>query len=79
MYWSRGVTERAEVFLDHWCSQNIKPLDCVHREKQAQRFVALCMAEAKRRGIPESDLREAASGDLVGYMLKEMDAVARGD
>jgi hypothetical protein len=26
-----------------------------------------------------TDLREAAHGDLVGYMLNEMDAVARGE
>jgi hypothetical protein len=63
----------------HWCSQNIKAMDCPHRQKQAERFAALCLREARRIGIPEGDLREAAYGDLVEYMLKEMDAVARGE
>jgi hypothetical protein len=76
------MNERAEVFLDHWCSHNIKSLDCVHREKQAKRYVVLCLKEAERIGIPERDVREAADGDLIGYVLREMEAVekeARGD
>jgi 3-carboxy-cis,cis-muconate cycloisomerase len=32
---------------------------------------------AKRIGIPESDVREAAGGDLIGYMLREMVAVEK--
>jgi hypothetical protein len=68
------MAERAEVFLDHWCAQVIKAMPCVHREKQAQRLVTMCIAEGKRVGISEADIREAAGGNLVRYMLAEMDA-----
>ena len=37
----------------------------------------LCLREAERVKIPERDVREAAGGDLIGYVSREMEAVEK--
>jgi hypothetical protein len=44
--------------------------------RETVRLVALCREDAIRAGIPPDELRTAAGGNLIQYMLAALSAVA---
>jgi hypothetical protein len=70
------MTDRAIEFVDHWESEHVEAVIDSEKTKEAERLALLCRQDALRAGITEQDLEDAAGGDLIGNMLRALDAVA---
>lgn len=66
------MTDRAKEFLDHWESEHVNVVPHAQKRDEAEQLVRGCLADAKRAGISEQDLEDAADGDLLDSMLKAL-------
>jgi hypothetical protein len=73
------MNDRAVEFLDTWCSDHINPVAFPKKRSEGEGLAAQCLEDAKRAGIAEKDLKEAAGGDLVGYMFDALDHAAQNE
>jgi hypothetical protein len=70
------MTDRAIEFVDHWESEHVEAVVDSEKAKEAERLALQCRQDALRAGIAEQDLEAAVGGDLIGNMLRALDAVA---
>jgi hypothetical protein len=71
------MNERAEVvFLDRWYSDHVNAAAFPQKRSEGEALAAQCLEDAKRAGIDAAQLREAAGGDLVDYMIGAFEASA---
>src|SRR6202051_5151557 len=72
------MSERAREFLEHWLSGHVGAVADEYRMRETVRLVALCREDAIRAGIAPDELRAAAGGHLVQFMLAVFDAGLAG-
>jgi hypothetical protein len=70
------MSERAGEFLEHWLSGHVGAVADEYRMRETVRLVALCREDAIRAGIPPDELRTAAGGNLIQFMLAALSAAA---
>jgi hypothetical protein len=70
------MSDRAKEFLDHWESEHVRTVQHAQKRDEAGRLARESLADAKRAGISEKDLEDAADGDLFGNMLEALEAAA---
>ena len=71
------MSEQAEKFLAQWEFEHIADSDIVaraDREDQGRRLALRCREDAAKAGISSQDLEAAAEGNLIGNMLRALDA-----
>ena len=68
--------ERAREFLEHWVSSHVGVVADEYRRRETVRLVALCREDAIGAGIAPDELRTAAGGNLIQYMLAALSAAA---
>jgi hypothetical protein len=68
--------ERAREFLEHWVSSHVGVVADEYRMRETVRLVALCREDAIGAGIAPDELRTAAGGNLIQYMLAALSAAA---
>ena len=66
------MSDRAEEFLDYWCSEHVKTVPEARKQEEADALAAACLLDAATAGIQAGDIQEAAGGDLVKYMLEKL-------
>jgi hypothetical protein len=66
------MSDRAAEFLDHWESEHVEPVPDAQKPDEAERLARECRVDAKRAGISEGDLEQAAGGNLIENMLKAL-------
>jgi hypothetical protein len=71
-----GMSEQAREFLEHWLSGNVGAVADEYRMRETVRLVALCREDAIHAGIPPDELRTAASGNLIQFMLAALSEAA---
>jgi hypothetical protein len=70
------MSERAREFLEHWVSAHVGVIADEYRMRETVRLVALCREDAIRAGIAPDELRTAADGNLIQYMLAALSTAA---
>ena len=70
------MSERAREFLEHWVSGHVGAVADEYRMRETVRLVALCRDDAIRAGIAPDELRAAAGGNLIQWMLAVLSAAA---
>ena len=70
------MSERTREFLEHWLASHVGAVADEYRMRETVRLVALCREDAIRAGIPPDELRTAAGGNLIQYMLAALSAAA---
>ena len=70
------MTKSAKEFLDQWVLQHITPLSHDENDTEAKGSARMCLADAERYGISYNELKDAAGGDLVPFMAREIRKVA---
>jgi hypothetical protein len=70
------MSERAREFLEHWLSGHVGVVADEYRMRETVRLLALCREDAIRAGIPPDELRAAAGGNLIQFMLAALSAAA---
>jgi hypothetical protein len=66
------MTKSAKEFLEEWVSQHIVPLSHDKDDTEAKGSARMCLADAERKGISHTELEDAAGGDLVSFMAREI-------
>jgi hypothetical protein len=66
------VTKHAKEFLDHWVLKHIISLSHDAGDIEAKGSARMCLADAERQGITDTELKDAAGGDLVAFMAGEI-------
>jgi hypothetical protein len=66
------MSKSAKEFLDQWVSQHITPLSHDEDDTEAKGSARMCLADAERYGISYHELKDAAGGDLVPFMAREI-------
>ena len=61
----------ASTFLTWWVQENV---NATHYEdtNEAQSLAEQCLTEARREQLSEAEVIDAAGGDLVAFMLTEL-------
>jgi hypothetical protein len=62
-------------FLSSWAREHVNAT-AYDDEATAKRLAKECLQEAKQAGVSEAALVKAASGNLVGFMLSELNRAA---
>ena len=70
------MSERAREFLEHWLSGHVGAVADEYRMRETVRLLALCRDDAIHAGIPPDELRAAAGGNLMQFMLAALSAAA---
>jgi hypothetical protein len=70
------MSERAREFLQHWVSEHVGAVADEYRMRETVRLVAQCREDAVGAGIAPDELRTAAGGNLIQYMLAALSAAA---
>jgi hypothetical protein len=70
------MSERAREFLEHWVSGHVGAVADEYRMRETVRLVAQCRDDAIRAGIAPDELRAAAGGNLIQWMLAVLSAAA---
>jgi hypothetical protein len=70
------MSERAREFLEHWLSGHVGAVADEYRMRETVRLVAQCRDDAIRAGIAPDELRAAAGGNLIQYMLAVLSTAA---
>jgi hypothetical protein len=70
------VTDRAEEFLDRWEVENVNAVAASDKAAEAERLARRCSEDAARAGISEQELEDAASTDVISYMLRALEDAA---
>jgi len=70
------MSNRATEFLERWEFEHIEVVPPSERAEQAQRLALQCRKDAAKAGISGHDLQAAREGDLVGNMIRALDAAA---
>lgn len=66
--------QNAEEWLETWAEENLQTPG-YYEDKAHMKFEAVqCREQAKADGISETDLVEAAGGDIEAFLLKEQNA-----
>ena len=63
---------RAIKFLSHWCSLHINALAFPQNRSEGEVLAGHCMADATRAGLSAKEIKDAADGDLAGYMFEAL-------
>ena len=70
------MSDRTTAFLDGWEFEHITIVAQSKRVEEAKRLAVLCRQDAARAGISQQDLEDAVEGDLIGNMVRALDAAA---
>jgi hypothetical protein len=70
------MSEQAREFLEHWLSGHVGAVADEYRMRETVRLVALCREDAIHAGIPPDELRAAAGGNLIQFMLAALSEAA---
>jgi hypothetical protein len=70
------MSDRAAEFLDHWCSEHVNAVAYPQKRSEGEALATQCLEDARRAGIAAKDLKEAAGGDLVGFMVGALEGSA---
>jgi hypothetical protein len=66
------MTARAVEFLRVWVSTNMTLVSHDVDDALAKELARMCLAEAERQGISYTELKQAAGGNLVAFMVGEL-------
>ena len=66
------MTNRAAKFLEQWVSQHTTPLSYDEDDTEAKGSARMCLADAERKGISQTELKDAAGGALEAFMAREI-------
>lgn len=66
------MSARALEFVENWVSEKLDAMKFPAGKHGAQALAAQCVADAKRNGIPQSEVN-AAFADLAAFIAGEID------
>jgi hypothetical protein len=66
------MTTRTAEFLRVWVSENMMPVSHDDDNAVAKELARKCLAEAEEKGISYTELKQAAGGNLVAFIVAEI-------
>jgi hypothetical protein len=72
----QAMSEQAREFLEHWVAEHVGVVAEEYRMRETVRLVGLCREDAISAGVAPDELRTAAGGNLMQYMLAALSTAA---
>ena len=68
------IEQDVDGWLESWAEENLQTPGYYENKEHMRGDAAQCREHAKKEGIAEAALLQAANGDLEAYLLKEQNA-----
>jgi hypothetical protein len=68
------MIDQVKKFLDQWEFEHVHVVARADRDEQARRLALQCREDAAKAGISSHALEATVEGDLIGTILKALDA-----
>jgi hypothetical protein len=70
------MSTRAAQFINRWEVDHVGVVSPAERTEVAKRLALQCREDAAKAGVSELELEGAVDGDLIGYIIQALSAVA---